>query len=98
MTVGKIELGEGPQMATPPQAPRLSTEQRRALEMLSRSKRSGCTLSLLAAHGFTVVMLSDLVRDGLVAANTETIKAPGRTIEIVRVKITGAGERAIKSE
>lgn len=85
-------------MATPLQTPRLTTEQRRALEMLGRSKRSGCTLSLLGAHGFTVVMLSELVRDGLAAAQTETIKAPGRTVEIVRMRITGAGERAIKSE
>jgi len=85
-------------MATPPQTPRLSTEQRRALEMLSRSKRGGCTMSFLAAHGFTVVMMAGLVRDGLAAAQSETIKAPGRTIEIVRVKITGAGQRAIKTE
>jgi len=84
-------------MVTPPEAPRLNPEQRRALEMLSRSKRSGCTMSLLAANGFTVVMVAGLVRDGLAAAQTESIKAPGRTVEIVRVKITGAGLRAIKS-
>ena len=55
-------------------------------------------MSFLAAHGFTVVMLAGLVRDGLAAAQTEIIKVPGRTIEIIRVKSTGAGQRAIKSE
>jgi hypothetical protein len=50
-------------------------------------------MSLLAANGFMVFMLAGLVRDGLAAAQTESIKAPGRTSEIVRVKITGASEQ-----
>ena len=53
-------------------------------------------MSLLAAHGFTTGMLVYLVRDGLVDVQTETIKAPGRTMEIVRVRITAAGRRAIE--
>jgi hypothetical protein len=43
-------------------------------------------------------MVIYLVRDGRVEAQTETIKAPGRTIEIVRVRITTAGQRAIESK
>jgi len=66
--------------------------------MLSESKLGGCTMSLLAAHGFTIGMLVYLVRDGLVDVQTETTTAPGGTTEVVRVRITAAGQRAIESE
>jgi hypothetical protein len=83
-------------MAASPRKPRLSAEQWRALEMLNRSKRSGCTKTLLVAHGFTPATLLDLVRRGLADARTEIVTAPGRTVEIVRVRITAAGRRAIE--
>jgi hypothetical protein len=87
---------EGPQMAPSPQKPRLSAEQRRALEMLNRSRRSGCTKSFLVAHGFTLAMLVGLIRDGLAEAQTETVRAAGWTTEIVRIRITAAGRRALE--
>jgi hypothetical protein len=84
-------------MITPPRRPSsLSAEQRRALEMLNRAPRSGCTNTLLVAHGFTLAMLIGLVRDGLVEVKSEIITAPGRRAEIVRFRITGAGRRAIE--
>ena len=83
-------------MAMPPQKPRLSTEERRALAMLERSSGSGCTRSLWAAHGFRFAVLVALVRDGLVDVQAETVSAGGRTTEIERVRITAAGRRAIE--
>jgi hypothetical protein len=52
----------------------------------------------LAAHGFTLAMLVGLIRDGLVHVQSETLTASGRTVEIVRVRITAAGRRSIKGE
>jgi hypothetical protein len=40
-------------------------------------------------------MLAGLVRAGLAAAEREVVMAGGRAIEIVRVRITAAGRRAI---
>jgi hypothetical protein len=50
----------------------------------------------LTAHGFSLVVLVGLVRDGLAHAQIETVSAPGRKVETVRVKITAAGRRAIE--
>jgi len=64
--------------------------------MLNRSPRSGCTNTLLVAHGFTLAMLVGLVRDGLVDVPSETLTTLGRKTEIVRVRITASGRRAIE--
>ena len=85
-------------MATPPHKPRLNAEQRRALELLARSPGSGCTRPLWTAHGFTLATLVGLVRDGLADVQAETVSAGGRTTEIVRVRITAAGRRAIEGQ
>ena len=81
-------------MAVPP----LSAEQRRALEMLNKSQGSGCPSPRLlwVAHGFTLAMLVSLVRDGLADVQAETVSEGSSTIEIVRIRITGAGRRAIE--
>jgi hypothetical protein len=41
-------------------------------------------------------MIAGLVRTGLATAERETIKARGKTIEVVRVRITEAGRKAIE--
>jgi hypothetical protein len=41
-------------------------------------------------------VLAGLVPDGLVDVQAETVSAGGRTTEIVRVRITAAGRRAIE--
>jgi len=64
--------------------------------MLKRSPQSGCTNTLLVAHGFTVTMLVGLVRDGLVDVQSETLTTLGRKTEIVGVRITASGGRAIE--
>jgi len=43
-------------------------------------------------------MLVGLVRAGLATAEREVIKTGGKTIEVVRVRITAAGRKAIESE
>ena len=40
--------------------------------------------------------LLDLVRDGLATAERATMKSPGRTVEVARVKITDSGRMAIE--
>jgi hypothetical protein len=72
-------------------------DQRRALTLLAGSP-GGCTVSIMLAHGLTPEFLAVLVRNGLAAAKPETVHAgPGRTIEIVRMKITDTGRKAINA-
>jgi hypothetical protein len=46
-------------------------------------------------HGFDSNMIADLVESGLAAARLENMKAGSRAIEVVRIRITGAGRVAI---
>jgi hypothetical protein len=43
-------------------------------------------------------MVTSLIRDGLAIAMTEQVRASTRMIEIVRVRITAAGKRAIEGQ
>jgi hypothetical protein len=72
----------------------LSTEQRRALKLLAGSP-DGCTMSIMLAHGLKPELLADLVRGGLATAKPETVRAGGKSIEVVRMLITDAGRQAI---
>ena len=81
-------------MTAPPQKPRLSAEQRRALEMLDMSQ-GGCTRPLWAAHGFTLALLVGLVTGGLADVQAEILTAGGSTTEIVRIRITATGLEAL---
>jgi hypothetical protein len=76
-------------------SPRLSPEQRRALELLADGPR-GYTKARLLADGFTVDMLAGLVREGLATAQRETSRVGGREIRVERYRITDAGRRALK--
>ena len=69
-------------------------DRRRALELLAASP-DGCTEAILAAHGFTVAQMVELVRAGLAAATGERVIAGNRSMEVARVKITAAGRRAL---
>ena len=74
----------------------LSPEQRRALELLAGSPR-GVTEAVLMVYGLPAEMLARLVLAELATVVTETIKAGnGRKIRVERVRITGAGRRAIE--
>jgi hypothetical protein len=74
----------------------VSHEQRRALKKLAGTPR-GLTEHLLMAHGFSVEMLSGLVRAELAAVVTELVREPRGVIYMIeRIRITDAGRRAIK--
>ena len=47
------------------------------------------------AHGFSTEMIAELIRDGHADAQAERAMAGGRAIEIIRVRITDAGRRAL---
>jgi hypothetical protein len=80
------------------QQPRLRSEQRRALALLA-SSRPGVNAALLVyGHGFKRGVLGGLVRRGLAAAEHEVVMGGDKAVEVVRIRITEAGRRAIGSE
>ena len=62
--------------------------------MLAGAGQRGSTDPIFQAR-FTSDLL-DLVQDGLATAETATMRARGRTIEVARIKITDAGRVAIE--
>ena len=72
-----------------------ATHQRRALELLAVSGRQGCTEAFLLAHGFTLDLLTDMVRAGLATAQIERARAGGGQ---TRLHITDAGRRALRGK
>jgi hypothetical protein len=72
----------------------LTQEQRRALQLLSRSP-NGCTEALMMAHGFEIAMLSRLVLDGLAAAADHSAMVGRRRMKVTWLRITNAGRKAI---
>jgi hypothetical protein len=77
---------------------RVSAEQRRALELLASSPHRATKRLLVVAHGFETDRIAGLVRSGLAAEELEVRKAGGKTIDVVRVKITDAGRKALHAE
>jgi hypothetical protein len=78
---------------------RLSPQPRRALELLKllASSPHGATKKLLVVvHGFDTDMIAGHVRAGLAAEERDVMKAGGKTIEVVRIRITEAGRKAIE--
>jgi len=69
-------------------------DRRRALELLAAS-RDGCAEAIMLAHGFTVKLMVDLCIARLAIAAPEHMVAGGRAFEVVRMKITEAGRRAL---
>jgi len=74
---------------------RLTPERRRMLKLLARSRHSVDEELLVHSYGFRRPTIVGLVSAGLAAAEREVMKAGGETIEVVRVRITEAGRRAI---
>ena len=71
----------------------LSQKARYALELLAVDQR-GLTETLLLTYGITRAMLANLVRAGLATAQRQRVRAGGKTMEVVRMRITEAGRRA----
>ena len=51
--------------------------------------------AIMLALGFTMEMLTILVRDGLATAMPQTVHSGNRPIEVVRVRTTDAGRLAL---
>jgi hypothetical protein len=64
--------------------------------MLASDPHGATEELLVLAHGFDSDMIAGLVRAGFATAQRESIKAGGKTIEVVRIRITDAGRRAIQ--
>jgi hypothetical protein len=77
---------------------RLSPHPRRTLELLDLlaiSPRGATEALLVRAHGFNSDMITDLVRAGLATTERETMTG-ARPAEVVHVRITEAGQDALK--
>jgi hypothetical protein len=85
-------------MAVLPHRPRLTPEQREALELLASEPQGATEELLVLAHGFDGDIIAGPVRSGLAMARRENMKAGGRAIEVVRIRITGAGRKALAAE
>jgi hypothetical protein len=73
----------------------LTPEQCRVLQLLSDVEPRGITDTQWAAHRLSGELLSGLVVAGLATMAGETVRIGGRTIEVVRVRITQAGREAL---
>jgi hypothetical protein len=74
---------------------RTSSEQQRALKLLATKPHGVNEDLLIRGHGFSRAVLASLVRRRLAAREREGVMTSGRSIEVVRFRITAAGRRAI---
>ncbi len=81
-------------MAASPPKPRVGAEQRRALALLA-SSRHGVNAEL-PWPSRQPTRAGRLVCAGLAAAKREVVLAGGKAIEVVGIRITAAGRRAIE--
>ena len=82
-------------MATHPRKRQLSTQARRALELLDGFQH-GVAEEFLILSGFKREMLANLVLAGLITVVTETIQAGASTIKAERYHITDNGRKALE--
>jgi hypothetical protein len=82
-------------IAPPPRKRHLSHKARQALELVAVDQH-GIAEALLLTYGFTRDLLAGLIDTGLATTQRQRVKAGGKTIEIVRIRITEAGQSALK--
>jgi ABC-type taurine transport system ATPase subunit len=70
------------------------SERQRALQLLARSP-TGCTETLMLAHGFNTEMLGRLVIDGLAIAQPGTMFSGQRQVAVRWMTITDLGQFVI---
>jgi hypothetical protein len=75
---------------------RISREQHRALNLLASSRHGVNEDLLVRGHGLSRGVLSSLTRRRLAATEREVIISGGKAIEVVRLRITAAGRKAIE--
>ena len=73
----------------------LKAEQRRALAIIADGGLNGCTEAILRVHGFSIALLSRLVRDDLITITAERVRVGGQLIEVAKFRITDAGRAAL---
>jgi hypothetical protein len=78
--------------------PRLTSERRRALELLASSPEGVNEELLVLGHGFKRQMLVGLVRFGLAAVEREVMTAGSKPIEVVRIRINERGVEGDRRE
>jgi hypothetical protein len=83
-------------MAAPTRKRYLNAEQRRALELLASNPRGVNGEMLVLGHHFTRRMVSGLVSTGLARTQHQVIKAGTKPVEVVRLRITDDGRRALE--
>jgi hypothetical protein len=74
----------------------LNAQQFRALEILADAGSRGSPIDMLVANGFPAELLAGLVSDELAIMQGETVKVGDRVIEVIRVRITEAGQSEIE--
>jgi hypothetical protein len=74
---------------------RTSSKQRRALTLLASSRHGANEDLLIRGHGVSRGVLASLVRRRLIATQREVVMAGATPVEVVRIRITAAGRRAI---
>jgi hypothetical protein len=75
--------------------PKLSANHRRALQLIADSA-DGLTESMLSARWIKRIVIGELIGAGLVSATVERIIAGRKPREVRRIKITDAGQTALK--
>jgi hypothetical protein len=83
-------------MKPPSRKGHLSQKARYALELLTVDPR-GLAEPLLLTYGFTRKMLAGLVNAGLATTQHQTVRVRGQSVEVVRLRITEAGQRALEA-
>jgi hypothetical protein len=73
---------------------KLTHEELRALRLLAQYP-SGCTESVILAHGFKLDRLANLVFRGFVKREVSNVTIGGRQVKIVRMLITVTGLKAV---
>jgi hypothetical protein len=72
----------------------ITADERRLLDLLAESA-DGATDALLAGCDFSLDLMVDMVRAGLVTTTAERTFVAGKPVEVSRVLITDAGRRAL---
>ena len=72
----------------------LDDDSRRALALLVENP-DGCGRAVMLAHGFALSLLNRLIRAVFATSHLDREERPDKPIEIVRLRITEAGRRAL---
>jgi hypothetical protein len=72
-------------------------ERQRALELLAGNSAGYTEAALVDRYGFSVALLVQLQRAGLVSARPEVMRVGRRAQRVTRIVITDAGKQALAS-